>query len=63
VSHGSLKGNHHGPLRQGGRQWSAAGSGARSSLPPCATAVRAAPAVGHDVMLLPPWRTAAAAPI
>jgi hypothetical protein len=42
VRHDGLKGNRHGPRRQGGRQRSGAGSGARGSLPPWATAVRAA---------------------
>jgi hypothetical protein len=62
ARHGSLKGNHHSPRRQGGCQRSAAGSGAHGSLPPWATAVRAAPAVGHGGMLLLLWGTAAAAP-
>jgi hypothetical protein len=39
VRHGDLKGSCHGPRRQGSRQRSAAGSGARGSLPLWATTV------------------------
>jgi hypothetical protein len=63
VCHGGLKGNRHGPRQQGGRQRSAASSGAHDSLPPRATTVRAAPAMGHGGMLLPPWGAAATTPI